>query len=327
MNTIEYTFIVSTYNQQDVVVQALESIKFQIQAYADEKTVQLIIGDDASCDNTIKVIDAWLAENYSLFALVNKFYFKENQGTCRNYVNSMRNIKGKYFREMAGDDILPVNNIFEIMERTEKDDVITAIILPFSNGIIKKEKDEYKNILRQALWSSRELKFYTQLSCPILNGAIWKRDLMTNEILEYISRYRLIEDRPQWYKIFRDNKDINYHFEEKAVLLYRKETGSVTTSTSVVRDIYEKDMHEIYHDIYENAKAWYVKLCIKSMKRWKFLNPVAISMKIKDIKYKKKVDEIWNKILEEQIVPNQQYLTDIIEKSEQFIKKLEFKGE
>lgn len=324
MNTIEYTFIVSTYNQQDVVVQALESIKYQIQTYANKKAIQLIIGDDASCDNTTKVIDAWLAENSSFFTLINKYYFKENQGTCKNYANSMRNIKGKYFREMAGDDILPVNNIFKIMEQTETKDVITAVVLPFSNGIINKEKVAYKNILRQAMWNSKELKFYTQLSCPILNGAIWKKELMTEDILEYISRYQLVEDRPQWYKIFKENIYLDYYFEENPVLLYRKEAESVTTSTSAVKDIYERDMHDIYQDIYQDTKSWYVKLCINSTNRWKFLNPVALLIKIKDIKYKNRVDRIWNKICEEQIIPNQKHLTQIIEKSEQFIKTLEF---
>ena len=55
-----FTFVVTCYNQADVVPDMLESIRYQIERYGQGQTFQLIVTDDGSKDNSCQVINGWL---------------------------------------------------------------------------------------------------------------------------------------------------------------------------------------------------------------------------------------------------------------------------
>lgn len=317
---MDYTFILTTYNQEKYVVQALESIKYQIETYGMNYEIQLIIGDDASKDKTTEIIDRWLEKNGKLFSAINRFYFKENGGTCHNYVNSMRHIQGKYFREMAGDDILPVNNIFHIMDMTKEYDIVTSALFPFQKDKIITQPVAYRSIFRQSIFSVKQLSILVQLSCPILNGVIWKKELMTQEVLNYIAKYTLVEDRPQWYKIFKENKQLRYNFCDKVSLLYRQEEGTVSRSKSQIRQIYEDDMRKIYQDIEAETASKFVKLVLWWNGHLNRLNPLNIWMKCIMLVNYRNVQRKYRKLMEQQLEQNQAYLNYIIKISDEFMK-------
>lgn len=323
---IDYTFIVTTYNQEHYVIQALESIRYQICRYGTDYQIQLIIGDDASSDKTIRLVDAWLLKNSGLFDAVDRLYHKTNIGHCRNYANSIRHIRGRCFREIAGDDILPVYNIFKIMDLTKEYDVVASAVLPFSNGRILTGSDVYRDILRQSLFSSRQLQILTQVYCPVLNGAVWKKELMTEEVLQYIEKYHLIEDRPQWYQIFQQHKNLNYGYCSHAALLYRKEEGTMTHSKeqSPVFRMYQKDMEAIYADIMHNTDSGCIRLFLKwnqnrILKRW---NPLIFWLRLLLLAGYPKISRKYNDLTSVQIPKNQRYLDWIIKKSSLFLKEV-----
>lgn len=89
--------IVLCYNQGRFAVECLEAIKAQ-----DYPNLELIINDDASRDDSVAVIEGWLAKNPSI-----KHTFiasKANLGICRSLNNAYRQAKGKYFAGIAADD-------------------------------------------------------------------------------------------------------------------------------------------------------------------------------------------------------------------------------
>ena len=47
-----FTFVVTCYNQADVVLQALESVKYQIREFGRGQAFQLIVTDDGSTDGS-----------------------------------------------------------------------------------------------------------------------------------------------------------------------------------------------------------------------------------------------------------------------------------
>lgn len=317
---IDHTFILFTYNLEKCVVQALESIKYQIETYGKDYAVQLIISDDASSDTTTEIIDKWLEKNGILFSAVNRFYFKEHRGLCPGYVNAMRHIQGKYFREIAGDDILPADNIFAIMEMTKENDIIATAIFPFQNGKIVTNPSAYRSILRQSIFSVKQLHILVQVSCPILNGVIWKKELMTKEVLDCIAKNSLIEDRALWYKIFKENKALKYKFCDQVSLLYRQEEGSVTHSNGKMRQIYEADMKRIYQNIEKETDSKFVRLVLRWNKRLNIINPLNIWMKGIMLVHYRNIQRKYQQLMERQLKRNQAHLNYIIGVSDAFMK-------
>jgi glycosyltransferase involved in cell wall biosynthesis len=89
--------IVLCYNQARFVVECLEAVKAQ-----NYPNLELIVNDDASKDDSVAVIDGWLAKsNIPHHFLKNK----TNQGICRSLNNSLRIAQGKYVSGIAADDV------------------------------------------------------------------------------------------------------------------------------------------------------------------------------------------------------------------------------
>lgn len=89
--------VVLTYNHEKYIKQALDSILMQKVNFDYE----ILIGDDASSDNTVKI----LKEYQNKYPYVIKLFLnKENLGATRNAYNVLMNAKGKYLATCEGDD-------------------------------------------------------------------------------------------------------------------------------------------------------------------------------------------------------------------------------
>jgi len=96
-----FSIVVTTYNQQDTLVETLESIKAQTY-----KPIELIISDDCSTDNTLNIADKWLSENKERFVNTKIVKTPVNSGISANVSNGLKNANGEFLKYMAGDDLL-----------------------------------------------------------------------------------------------------------------------------------------------------------------------------------------------------------------------------
>ena len=85
-----FTFIVTCYNQAEVITHALESIRYQIRRFGKGQKFQLIAADDGSEDQSCQVIEQWIEGNEELFERVDMLFREKNAGICRNYVEALR---------------------------------------------------------------------------------------------------------------------------------------------------------------------------------------------------------------------------------------------
>jgi glycosyltransferase involved in cell wall biosynthesis len=92
------TVIVVSYNHSKYIFENLDSIKNQTY-----KNIQLIVGDDASSDNSVAVFEQWLQENN--FAAEKNFHAK-NTGLAVMLNECIAMAKGKYIKLIAADDYL-----------------------------------------------------------------------------------------------------------------------------------------------------------------------------------------------------------------------------
>ena len=104
------------YNHAQFVVEALDSIKAQ-----DYPSLHLVVVDDCSSDDSVKVIREWLDMHWPAAVFV---AHESNKGVCRSVNDVLANAKGKYIRSLASDDRWAPNTLprqIEVMEQTPED--------------------------------------------------------------------------------------------------------------------------------------------------------------------------------------------------------------
>ena len=109
----EFTFGMLTYNQEDYVIEHLESIKYQILNFGKDVKAYFVLSDDASKDNTVKYVEMWTEANKDLFAGIKIVAKKNNAGIVQNFLTMLNNIHTSHYKILAGDDLYYKNNLFE----------------------------------------------------------------------------------------------------------------------------------------------------------------------------------------------------------------------
>lgn len=92
------TVIVVSYNHSQYIRENLDSIKNQ--TYGN---IQLIVGDDASPDNSVEVFEQWLKDNSYP---AEKNFHSVNTGLATMLNECIYNAQGKYIKIIAADDFL-----------------------------------------------------------------------------------------------------------------------------------------------------------------------------------------------------------------------------
>ncbi|ASK31549.1 hypothetical protein CEY12_16145 [Chryseobacterium sp. T16E-39] len=106
------TVVVISYNHSSYIKECLDSIKNQ--TYSN---IQLIVGDDASQDNSVSIFENWLSDNN--FLAEKKFHSK-NTGLAEMLNECIKLAKGKYIKLIAADDFLHPEAIEKSVDELEK---------------------------------------------------------------------------------------------------------------------------------------------------------------------------------------------------------------
>ena len=91
--------ILITYNQEQYIAQAVESIL--LQRVNDDVQVRVIVADDCSTDKTLEIIKSY--EDKSPFPFV-YLSVEDNMGHVRNYQRAFAACVGDYVAILEGDD-------------------------------------------------------------------------------------------------------------------------------------------------------------------------------------------------------------------------------
>jgi len=96
-DAVDVSIIVLTYNHERYIRQALDSILSQ----KTDFTYEVLVGDDASLDDTPKILKEYAEQYPKVFKL---FLNKENTGAAQNAWNLFSCAKGRYIANLEGDD-------------------------------------------------------------------------------------------------------------------------------------------------------------------------------------------------------------------------------
>ncbi|MDU1339599.1 MAG: glycosyltransferase [Clostridium butyricum] len=96
-DSVEVSVIVITYNQENYIREALDSILMQNVSFKYE----VLVGDDASTDDTQKILNEYAQKYPDLFKIILR---KENIGATQNIYELLCKANGRYLATLEGDD-------------------------------------------------------------------------------------------------------------------------------------------------------------------------------------------------------------------------------
>lgn len=124
--------VITTYNQQDTIARAIESVLQQ----KCQWPLEIIIGDDGSTDSTSAICKNF-AERYP--DIVRLYINKVNKGIVENYFSCLLRCEGKYIADLAGDDEwCDDQKLFREIEFLEEHE---DVVLVHTDYRIRNEKD------------------------------------------------------------------------------------------------------------------------------------------------------------------------------------------
>ena len=95
------SIVVLTYNSRATLQETLDSLTQQ-----NYPSLEVIVCDDGSVDDTPTLVSAWIARHGHLFQRVVFLQSNINEGICRNLAKGYAAARGVWMKPIAGDDIL-----------------------------------------------------------------------------------------------------------------------------------------------------------------------------------------------------------------------------
>lgn len=217
--------IVLTYNHEKYIEQALNSILEQKTNFKYE----ILVGDDGSTDNTVKILKKYKMMYPGYFRL---FLNTKNLGATKNAYNLLKRAKGDYLAVCEGDDYwVDVQKLQIQFDYLNKNEMLVGCTHDFS------VVDEFGRKIDSVdlIWVKKKKKFtindFQGLFLPGQPATFFRRNLIKQKKINLQWLYRLhynLGDRTMMF-LFLLCGDFGYI--EREMSCYRKKTkNSITNS-------------------------------------------------------------------------------------------------
>lgn len=230
---MKISIIALTYNHGKYIIDFLNSVKYQVTNYNNDKRhfVQLIVSDDCSKDDTVQRVEKWKMQNGDCiddFVIAKN---NENIGTCRNYLNALEICTGDYVKAIGGDDMLPETSIFTIAQYLDHYDMVFGVPFVYYEGK-SNDVSEILRTLRKVYCIQKEenrIDYYDLIHrhCFINGPATYvsKRLLTDKRVTDFLASYKYTDDYPQWL-IMSKIKDVRFIAIPMVSVVYRRTNKS-----------------------------------------------------------------------------------------------------
>lgn len=269
MTTRKFTIILSNYNQENYIYEAIDSIIKQ-----DYKNIELIISDDASKVFYQNKISKYIASKRNNIDL--KFVVNENNiGTVATYNRCLKKATGEYILIFAADDRLNnekvLSNFVQYFESNKNAMIVTSVTNlydeKFSNITRTFPNNEEKKKLKVGSAYLQNKNLYKgPFFAP--GATAYKKELF-NDLNGFNNQYYLIEDWSNFLRCTRLGYKI--YFMDKITLDHRG--GGVSESGTIPQKVYRaiiNDTYNIYkNEIFPNMHKMSKKDTIKILNRYK----------------------------------------------------------
>lgn len=256
INTPLVSIVVVTYNSSKYVIETLESAKSQTY-----QNIELIITDDCSKDDTIKICADWLEKNKDRFVRTELITTKQNTGIPSNCNRGAKAAKGEWAIVIAGDDLFNDSAIESYIQYSLSNSDISFLhsnVQQFDEkGIIENQiKNNY--IINNSSLSPAEQFDILLRSNSIWAGTVFIKTELYIKYGYYIEKYKFWEDRPMWLNLTKNG--VKLHYLDLITVKYRrssdsvqfqKKNNSIFTDFALVREKYYLD-YTMYLGFFES---------------------------------------------------------------------------
>ncbi|GGG53138.1 glycosyltransferase family 2 protein [Bizionia arctica] len=157
---------IPTYNGAKFIAEAMQSAIDQ-----DYLNIEIIVSDDASKDDTLKIIEGFKSQT----SIPIKVYPHHPNGIGANWNHSIKKASGEYIKFLFQDDVLMPNcisSMIEVMENNPKLGMVASkrefiVDMDFLSDRIKKWIEKYSNL-------QKGLKFKTVNDIQIINHTLFR---------------------------------------------------------------------------------------------------------------------------------------------------------
>ncbi len=213
------SIIVISYNHSRFIKENLDSIKAQ--TYSN---IELIVGDDASQDNSVKVFEEWLHDNDYTAAFKN--YHEVNTGLATMLNECIEKANGKYLKLIAADDFLHPESIEKCVAKLEEEGeecgmVFTDTYSVDDNGDLLPAIGDYDAI---GALSSEDLKELLLQGNQIAALTTMIRKKVLLETGGYDNKF-IVEDYYRWLKI---SQKYNISYVAEKLAYYRQHGHNIS---------------------------------------------------------------------------------------------------
>lgn len=319
----KFIFGILTYNQENYVLQTLESIKYQKIHYGAEKEISLIITDDASKDRTVEVIRNWSEKNKDYFTWIELIANEKNQGTVANFKTILSKVKEEDLKIIAGDDLIGCKNVFAEYETLNDKKLKTYVRVELCEGKIQyREKFLIDFYYHKKYGTGRKYNIKTFRKGKYVHtpSTLYTKQLYVNaECEKNLEGYQLFEDDPMWYSMIMNENDLQIEFVEQGMVLYRTHNQSVSNGPN---PIFAKDMKKLREQYLKDTKGFEKLYLVIRMKTngWPlYINPGLYLDKFMNMKRERIVKkdsgyQAFKQQMEQQIEEEQNFYDEIMKK-------------
>lgn len=255
-----FTFVVTCYNQAEVVTHALESIRYQICRFGKGQKFQLILADDGSKDQSRAVMEQWLTGNEGIFERVDLLFREENAGICRNYAEALRLVAGERFVVLNGDDLFSPYNLFAVTDLLEEYDMVCTAFIKFTgSGDMIRSYAAYLDVVLQKFIRGNILRRSIKLGCAVMGTAVYRKELLTEEVFDFILRFRTVNDRACFQKIVDEHEELRVCYVNRPFILYRISEKSISNFNSPNRRLHNQEVAQLCREERAGEKPGFFK--------------------------------------------------------------------
>lgn len=223
---------VVTYNSSKYVLETLESIKAQTY-----QNIELIVSDDCSTDNTVKICRKWIEENANRFVRTELITSPTNTGISANLNRAEAACTGEWVKPIAGDDLLLPDCIKSFYEfvRIHSDAYFVFSKIEIFGGT-QEQRDFFAKYFDESFFSCSPEEQYNWLVFKNNNAipaSSFFYNLNHSRELGIVNdeRIPLLEDWPKWINILK--KGEHFSFLNKETVCYRM--GGICNASSSLR--------------------------------------------------------------------------------------------
>lgn len=220
--------VVVTYNSSRTIMETLNSVKAQTY-----QNLELIISDDCSTDNTVKIVNDWLEANKKRFVKTLLLTSPTNTGVAPNGNRGNRAASGVWIKGIAGDDTFVPEAMEEYVRFCIENqcDICFAKMKTF--GIDEKANQSNTEVLnkmyRDMQLPTRKLQYKTALKRHFLPGpGVFIKKSFFEEIGGFNEKYPLTEEYDFEIRVMQRTK---IYFLDKYLVNWRIRPDSLCHSS------------------------------------------------------------------------------------------------